>query len=170
MMSVMRRRRLLAVLVDYCVVLAWLIVLAAVFVPLYLAGLRPFDRYADLVAFLFSVLPVWLYLTVTESRPAAATWGKRRAGLHIAGPHGKRATTGRVAGRNAVKLLPWQLAHLGVAGFLADASVIGSALAWIPITATYLLVGVTVALALIRRDGAALHDLIAGTRVVRAAD
>jgi uncharacterized RDD family membrane protein YckC len=165
------KRRLLALFLDYGVVVAWLAVVAAVFVPLYFVGVRPWGEHADLAAFTASVLPVWLYLTVTEAGPAHATWGKRRAGLRVVGPAGAPVRFGRSAARNAVKLLPWQLAHLGVAALLAGpeaATLVRPAAAWVPLTASYVLVAVTVAIVLVRRDRAALHDLVAGTRVVPA--
>lgn len=165
------KRRLVASLFDYCVMLGWLAVLAAVFIPLHRAGFKPWAGHTDVVAFAASVLPVWLYLTLTEAGSAHATWGKRRIGLvvqeHGPGP----AFPARIAVRNAVKLLPWELAHLGIAPLLAPASattLVSPALAWIPITAAYVLVGVTIACAFIRRDHAALHDLVADTRVTAA--
>jgi uncharacterized RDD family membrane protein YckC len=162
------RRRLFAALIDYCVVVGWLAVVAAVFVPLYLAGVRPWGDHVDLVAFTASVFPVWLYLTVTEAGRAHATWGKRRAGLRVTGPAGAPVGPARAAVRNAVKLLPWELAHLGVASLLAGgeaATLVSPAAAWLPLTASYVLVGITLAMMLVRRDRAALHDLAAGTRV-----
>jgi uncharacterized RDD family membrane protein YckC len=166
------KRRLLAALLDYCVVLGWLVALAAVAVPLSLADLTPWDGHRDLSAFLASVVPVWLYLTGTESSAAGATWGKRRLGLHVLGPRGRRAHPARVAVRNAVKLVPWQLAHLGVVALSSKpgtATLVSADTAWLPIGATYALLGLTVVLAFVRSDHAALHDLIAGTRV-RAAE
>jgi|SRR6185437_1739847 len=162
------KRRLLAALLDYCVVLGWLAILAAIAVPLSLAGLTPWDHHQDLIAFLASVLPVWLYLTVTEAGAAGATWGKRRTGLRVVGPRGQRAHPARIAVRNAVKLVPWQLAHLGVAALASkpdSGTLVGPDSAWLPISATYTLLGLTLALTFIRSDHAALHDLIAGTRV-----
>jgi uncharacterized RDD family membrane protein YckC len=166
------KRRLLAALLDYCVVLGWLVVLVAIFVPLSLANLTPWDHHPDLIAFLASVVPVWLYLTVTESGAAGATWGKRRAGLRVLGPRGRRAHPVRVAVRNAVKLVPWQLAHLGVVALSSkpdSGTLVRPDIGWLPISATYALLGLTLALTFVRSDHAALHDLIAGTRV-RAAE
>lgn len=164
------RSRLLATLLDYGVVLGWLAVLAAVFVPLYAADLVGWRGHVDLVSFAGSVVPVWLYLTVTEAGAAHATWGKRRFGLVVRARSGGAAGPARVAVRNAVKLLPWACAHLGVAPLWAGpgaGTVVGPALAWAPISAAYLLVGATVASVLARGDRAALHDLVAGTRVVQ---
>ena len=78
--------RLVAALLDYCVMLGWLAGLTALFVPLHFAGYALWSGHADAVAFAASVFPVWLYLTVTESRPSGATWGKRRTGLRVVGP------------------------------------------------------------------------------------
>jgi hypothetical protein len=63
-----------AALLDYCVVLGWLVAVAALFVPLYFAGFKLWNDHADVIAFAASVVPVWLYLTTTESRVAGATW------------------------------------------------------------------------------------------------
>ncbi|MEU5940163.1 RDD family protein [Micromonospora sp. NPDC047548] len=167
--DVVMKRRLLAALLDYCVMLSWLAVLAALFVPLYLAGFAVWDDHPDLVAFVASVVPVWLYLTATESSAAGATWGKRRAGLRVLGPQGKRAHPARIAARNAVKLMPWQLAHLGVVALLSSpgaATMVSPANAWLPISATYAMVALTVTLMFVRDDHTALHDLIAGTRIL----
>ena len=71
-----------------------------------------------------------------------------------------------------MKLLPWQFAHLGVVALLAGrgaSTLVSPAAAWIPISATYALAGASVALLFVRDDHAALHDLIAGTRVVPVA-
>ena len=114
------------------------------------------------------MVPVWLYLTVTEAGAAHATWGKRRFDLAVRARNGRAAGPARVAVRNAVKLLPWACAHLGIAPLWAGpgaGTLVGPALAWAPIGAAYLLVGATVASVLVRRDRAALHDLVAGTRV-----
>jgi uncharacterized RDD family membrane protein YckC len=161
--------RLLAALLDYGLMLGWLVALAALFVPLHFAGYELWNGHADAVAFAASVFPVWLYLTVTESRSSGATWGKRRAGLRVVGPRKRRARPARIAVRNAVKLLPWQLAHLGVVALLAGrdaATLVSPGAAWIPISATYALAGLSIALMVSRDDHAALHDLVGGTRVV----
>ncbi|MEV7006063.1 RDD family protein [Streptosporangium sp. NPDC051022] len=162
-----RARRVVALGWDYLVIVGWLALLA---VP-YLLGVRPFARpadaspiVADLVITVLSVVPVWVYLVVTEAGTAQATWGKRRAGLIVTADGGGRAGLGRIMARNAVKLLPWQLAHIAVLRFWTaeDDSVVA-----VPaIVLCYVLAGATVASALLRRDRAALHDLVAGTRVV----
>ncbi|MFF5212893.1 RDD family protein [Streptosporangium sp. NPDC000396] len=157
-------RRVVALGWDYLLIVGWLALLAGA----YLLGVRPLAGaplgVADLVITGLSVLPVWAYLVVTEAGAAQATWGKRRARLIVTAAAGGRAGLARIMTRNAVKLLPWELAHLAVLRFwTAEAE---SVIAVPALVLCYALVGVTVALAVLRRDRAALHDLVAGTRVV----
>ena len=112
-----------------------------------------------------TVLPVWVYLTSTESGRDHASWGKRRADLHVTSAAGGDVGWRVVAVRDAVKLLPCQLAHVAVARISTGAD------EWATIWATY-------ALSLLPpggeyRDGLArpappgLHDRVANSRVVR---
>ncbi|TDD12116.1 hypothetical protein E1292_03110 [Nonomuraea deserti] len=168
------RRRVAALGWDYLLIVGWLALLAGS----YLLGLRPLGWLAgaplivaDLAITGLTVLPVWVYLLVTEAGTAQATWGKRRAGLILTAAGGGRAGLVRVMARNAVKLLPWELAHLAVLRLWTGKG--DSAVVVPSLVLCYGLVGVTVALVLSRGDRAALHDLVAGTRVVtgsRAAD
>jgi uncharacterized RDD family membrane protein YckC len=164
--AVPRVRRVVALGWDYLLIVGWRALLAG----LSLLGLRPLDRLAgaplvvaDLAITGLSVLPVWVYLVVTEAGTAQATWGKRRAKLIVAAGSG-RAGLVRVMARNAVKLLPWELAHLAVLRFWTGED--DSVVAVVALVLCYGLVGATVALMLLRRDQAALHDLVTGTRVV----
>jgi uncharacterized RDD family membrane protein YckC len=154
---------------DYLVIVGWLAVLTLVgmAVRLFLPGAGTIARSAvDVSAFLFSVLPVWLYLTLTEVGPRQASWGKRRAGLRVEGPGSGRAGGRRIAVRNGVKLLPWQLAHLAVARLIlgVDAPVL------VAVTYGLSLLVPVVSIGIAWRDPVhrGLHDLAAGTRVVRA--
>ena len=67
----------------------------------------------DAVVLAVSVAPTWAYLTVSESA-VQATWGKRCRRLQVITVTGRRPGVARCAVRNAVKLLPWQLAHVAV--------------------------------------------------------
>jgi uncharacterized RDD family membrane protein YckC len=120
----------------------------------------------DGIAFGASVLPVWACLTAAEARSGAG-WGKRRAGLRVVGPDGGPPGRGRAATRNAVKLLPWQLAHVAVARLALE--VHQPATIAVSYGLAVLLPGVSLAVAW--RDPAhrALHDRVAGTRVIRQA-
>ncbi|WP_214318210.1 RDD family protein [Nonomuraea sediminis] len=158
-----RARRLAALGWDYLLIMGWLVLMAVA----YLLGFRPPTGgslvVADLVITGLTVLPVWVYLVASEAGTAQASWGKRRAGLVVTAAGG-RPGLGRIMVRNAVKLLPWELAHLAVLRFW---TVRGDSVIAVPaLVLCYALVGVTVALAMLRRDRAALHDLVAGTRVL----
>jgi uncharacterized RDD family membrane protein YckC len=161
--------RLGASVVDYGVIVGWLAVLTGggfavrALLPPGDAGAMPAVAY-DAVAFAFSVLPVWLYLTLTEAGARQATWGKRRAGLVVVTAGGGRPGWRRIAVRNAVKLLPWQLAHIAVARLILG----GEELATIWTTDALSLLIATGSIVAACRDpwGRALHDRVAGTRVV----
>ncbi|MFT4216693.1 MAG: RDD family protein [Micropruina sp.] len=107
-----------ASLFDYLVIAAWLLVLTGVSLivrPLLPDAPPAQDVYlTDLIVFAMTVLPIWLYLTASEASGAAATWGKHLAGLRVLSTDGQRVAFGRIAVRNAIKLLPWQVAHLAV--------------------------------------------------------
>jgi hypothetical protein len=75
---------------------------------------------ADAVALVITVLPVWGYLTAAEAGAAQGSWGKRQAGLRVVSADGQQVSWGRAAVRNAVKLAPWQLAHVTVARIILD--------------------------------------------------
>ncbi|MER7506247.1 RDD family protein [Nonomuraea pusilla] len=163
------RPRLVALGWDYLVIAAWLALLAAVFVPLRLAGAVVFDGLGmvgtDLLITVLSVLPAGAYLTIGEAGRHQATWGKRRAGLVVTTTTGTRPSTARIVGRNVVKLLPWQCGHMAVSRLSGGHEVI---VAMPFLVAAYALAGISIALLLVRRDRAALHDVVVGTRVVPA--
>jgi len=164
------RARVRACAWDYLVISAWigLLAVAGLGVRAVLPGEVTVGLPGtDLLAFACSVLPVWLYLTCTESGVRQASWGKRRAGLLVVEERGARPGRGRVAVRNAVKLVPWQLAHLAVARLLLGVAAPGV----IGVTYGLSLVIPAVSVATAWRDPhhRGLHDLVAGTRVVPAA-
>ncbi|MDP9869199.1 MULTISPECIES: RDD family protein [Streptosporangium] len=161
------RPRLVAAGWDYLAIVAWLTLLAVVFVPLHLAGAGVFDGLGmvstDLLITGLTALPVGACLTIGEAGRRQATWGKRRAGLVVATVSGERPGTARIVVRNVVKLLPWQCGHMAVSRLARGHEVI---FAMPLLVAAYALAGVSIALLLVRRDRAALHDLVAATRVV----
>lgn len=168
-------RRLRAYGIDVAVMAGWQGALAAgaVLLPGGRARARVFRApgTADLAQFVTGVLPAALYLASGESGPARATAGKRSARLVVVAEGGGRARTGRIAVRTAVKLLPWQLAHLGVARAVGVApGRYAARTARAAFGAAITLTAVSCALAAFRADGRALHDLAAGTRVVAAGD
>lgn len=156
---------------DWLVVALWLGVLTLVGVltrPLLGSDAPPAPvarqlLVADLLITLATVVPFVVYLAACESSRARATLGKRWAGLVVADVSGERAGAGQVWLRNIVKVLPWQVAHLGVSRAVFQVQ---------PTTAVVLLVLSLVLLALCAAPalvaGQGLHDRMAGTRVQRA--
>ncbi|MBY8877927.1 RDD family protein [Actinacidiphila acidipaludis] len=164
-------RRLRAYAIDVSVMAGWQGVLAA-------SSLLPGARWrtrvfrdprtADLAQFTAGVLPAALYLGGGEASTAQATAGKRAAGLMVVtAGDGGRASARTIAVRTGVKLLPWQLAHLAVT---RATGVVGGRHAERTARAAFgaalALSAVSLTLAVCRPDGRALHDLVAGTRVV----
>jgi uncharacterized RDD family membrane protein YckC len=105
----MLARRLLSWFVDYLMILAWLGLLVLVVGLPSLAGWFDLDEVwsdrlsTDLAITVLTVVPLFAYLTVTESRSTHATLGKRRAGLEVATADGSVLSGGRVAMRNLTK-------------------------------------------------------------------
>ena len=163
--------RLTAFALDYLPIFAYLSALVAV--GSFLGRAYPdvaattFGRptTAQAVGFILVTLPVGLYFALSEASPRQATWGKRRRGLRVVGPHGDRPSLGRSAARTALKFVPWELAHGGVWG-LTLAGDAPAPLAVILLAAAWLGVGVNGAAIAWRRR--APYDVLSGTAVVHA--
>ncbi|WP_323762470.1 RDD family protein [Maricaulis sp.] len=112
-------KRILAFLADYIVIAAYIGLLILVnysnapsdlAVPTEASG----KIAGHAIGFVTLTLPVFLYFTVFEASPWAATPGKKLLGVRIVATNGERLSRGRVAIRNAIKLLPWELAHAAI--------------------------------------------------------
>jgi uncharacterized RDD family membrane protein YckC len=113
-------------------------------------------------------LPAWAYFAATEASPRRATLGKRLMRLSVSDAYGERIGFARALFRNGVKLLPWGLTHMTLAyptpvyleaapdrfrpGFLV----------------VYALLGLYLGAAMLTRRKQSLHDLAAGTYVIRS--
>jgi uncharacterized RDD family membrane protein YckC len=115
-------RRIAALLLDYLLILAWILVLlcATLTIDFALFGGVP-DVFSvagiagsELIGFLCLDLPVGLYLFLMERGARRATLGKRRMRLRVARRDGTDPSTARILVRTIVKLLPWELAHFFV--------------------------------------------------------
>lgn len=163
-------RRLGAYLLDYALLITMLVLPQAALTTV--TGGFPFNRLrngwqiAGWVLVSIS-LPAWLYFSWSESSVHQATIGKRLLGLQVVSVEG-----GQVAFRNAllrttVKLLPWELTHLtlllpvplwwdATPGFRPGLAV------------ACLLMGVYLMVLWRNPQRRGLHELAAGTVVVRA--
>ena len=162
------RRRLLAGLIDLGLMLAWAAVVAAVLLPLWLAGGTTGVGLLglNLVGLALVVLPATIGLTLLESGRYEATPGKLRLGLRVRrDPSGERIRPGRSLLRNLLKLgVPWALGHLAAVSLATgggtDALV--GALLTVAVPVGYLAT-------LFTGDGRTVYDRLAGTMVISTA-
>jgi uncharacterized RDD family membrane protein YckC len=169
-------RRVAAWMLDYLVILAYLILLTAASIgtssspggSVFTFALeRPIT--AELVGFLTLTGPVILYFALTEASAWQATLGKRALRIVLVGQDGRRLPLGRAIVREVVRFLPWEMAH---------------ALIWplalpphqepLPVTiggfaAVYLLLFAYLVSLFVGSQHRTLYDRVAGSRVVRSA-
>lgn len=114
-------RRLTALVLDYLVILAWMTILALGSAVVYpslgyypdtLGFLGPIG--SQILFFFLLTFVVGIYLYKCESGRYQATWGKRRMGLKVMDTRGGRLLHRQVIVRTAVKLAPWEVAHVFV--------------------------------------------------------
>jgi len=111
--------------------------------------------------------PVYVYFTWMESSQRQATLGKHAFGVKVCNVYGARIGVGRALLRTAVKLAPWDLAH-AVLCFPAPPWDGGPDVELRRgVFAVYALVGIYLATTLMTRQKQSVHDLAAGTLVVR---
>ncbi|MGH8952949.1 MAG: RDD family protein [Acidimicrobiia bacterium] len=165
-----RSQRLVSWWWDYLLILAWLaVIFLLIGLPQILGWLDLSAIWTDQVAgdiaiTVLTVLPYFLYLTVTEWRPPHATLGKRRAGITVIGKNGEPPGSGAVLVRNLVKVLPWQLGHMGTTRLIYTTEVTTAAISFQ--TASLAFLALVVVPILFGKAG--IHDLLAGTRVTSA--
>lgn len=169
-------RRLLALLVDYALIVAYLAVIsiAGLIVARLTGGFANWLALgtlgAELLGFVVLVLPVAVYLYLCEASARQATVGKRLLALRVVvAATGERPGHVRILVRTVIKLIPWEFAH-----FFVWQAVASAPLAVFP---TWITVGIAAAnllplaylvCVLVQRERRGPHDLVAGTRVVLA--
>jgi uncharacterized RDD family membrane protein YckC len=167
-------RRVAAWMLDYLVILGYLIVLTAASLGTQLspaasvfstALTRPIT--AELVGFLTLTGPVVLYFALTEASAWQATFGKRALRIVVVGPGGGRLPLGRALVREVVRFLPWEMAHsliwpLALAPHKEPLPVTIGGFA-----AVYLLVIIYLVSLFVGSEHRTIYDRLAGSRVVR---
>lgn len=111
---------------------------------------------------LFTVsLPIWLYFILFEKSKRQSTPGKQILKLRVIKENGGRITGGQSFLRTGVKLLPWEITHVGLLSvYFAPHPTVGPAL--------YLANGLMVIYIVyfvFRRGAYTLHDLVSKTKV-----
>lgn len=137
-------RRFLAGMIDLSIVLLVVLpgVIAFFWIVEVVTGLLGMDReggrfLAGMAAVLLGVIGNWIYHAKMQSSPRQATYGKQFMGLKVTGLAGERISFAQATGRHFAKYL----------------------------SAFALLVGFLIAA--VTRKKQALHDMVAGTLVVR---
>jgi uncharacterized RDD family membrane protein YckC len=167
-------RRVAAWMLDYLVILAYLIALTATSLGvlsspaasvLSSALTRPIT--AEVVGFLTLTGPVILYFALTEASPWQATLGKRALRIVVVGPGGTRLPFGRAIVREVVRFLPWEMAHaliwpLALAPHLEPFPVTIGGFAVV-----YLLLFVYLVSLFVGSEHRTIYDRLAGSRVMR---
>ena len=105
------KRRILAALVDYLVIVVYALVLFGITITLF-----PLEELSNnnnpimgqLIGLLSLTLPVFLYFVLMESSKYKASLGKLALNIKV------NSKIGSVLKRNVLKFLPWEVAHLGV--------------------------------------------------------
>lgn len=157
-------KRAAGMVIDAGAILAWAALLAVISLSagLEVSGWPRWGLY--LQAVLTLTVPVVLAASALEAR-FGWTPGKVVTGLRVAGSGEPRPRFGAALIRNAIKYLPWELAHIGIwltpgQPFVSPPGQ-ASILAW---GASYSILGVQ--LLLVALTGRGLHDRIARTRVM----
>ncbi|NNF04125.1 MAG: hypothetical protein HKN17_06635 [Rhodothermales bacterium] len=167
-------RRAAAYLIDVALLYVYIFALFAA--SMILDTLVPFhDLMAESyalrhgVSFMTLTLPLVLYFILMEGSRRQGTFGKSRMKLRVTAVGGSAAPTAALILRNAVKFLPWEVAHTHIhinPEFLATGQT--TAFGWIagvvlPLAAMTVYAGMI----LVREDRRSLYELASGTRTVR---
>ncbi|MEH7239322.1 RDD family protein [Bacillus sp. JJ1562] len=106
--------RFKAFMIDYILILVYLVVLFIINVFLF-PGLQEFFKGSVVVAqftgFLMVTLPVSLYFIISDSKIGGQSFGKRKSGIRVIRKNEEAVSLLQMAFRTLVKFLPWELSH-----------------------------------------------------------
>jgi uncharacterized RDD family membrane protein YckC len=165
-------RRIAAWMLDYLVILAYLIVVTAASLvtqtspaaSVFSSALtRPIT--AELVGFLTLTAPVILYFAITEASAWQATLGKRALRIVVVGPGGTRLPFGRAIVREVVRFLPWEMAHALIWPLALPPRLEPLPLTIAGFAAVYLLLFVYLVSLFVGSEHRTVYDRLAGSRV-----
>lgn len=157
------KNRLIELLVDYLIIIVYLVLLLIVNLGIILFIFKGMPKYtemqAQLIATFTSVIPIILIFSYLDYFKNGSI-GKRVSGLKLTYTN-QRFSSSLL--RNIIKFLPWQLGHVGVIhGIYSDFDMTAIMIAN---SGTFLGL-VLLFMGLFRKDKRHLGDLIAGTKVV----
>ncbi len=155
-------KRSTAYLIDICLLFA-ILAPAATLVERAL-GIFPRTPYQVWLATVMSFsIPAWLYFLLSDCSRSGATLGKKILHLRVAQVDGAGVGWLRALARTAIKLLPWEMAH--IFGF-ALAEQVGAALQAAGLIAANVLVLVYLVVLILNHGRRSIHDLVVKTEVV----
>lgn len=169
----MKFRRIVAWLIDCVCILAWVVVTAAVGVPLYHAGLiQPAGPVAsNLIGAIVVVVPVVFAAAYLDSRDLPGTPGKRVLGLIVLSPTG-RPTFPVAFLRDSLKIgVPWLIGHTASFAIVASSATTSSVpiRVWVLTGAAYAVPAIWV-VSLFSPSGRTVYDRLSRTGVHRRAE
>ena len=158
-------KRVLAFIIDYAVIImyAGCLFLASTFLSsqfdLQLSFNSPFKN--QVVSFTSLTLPVFLYFFLCEKSKLKGTVGKRILKLRVANVTEDKK--GNLFLRNFLKLLPWEIAHVGVyqIAFYNNES----AWVWMLLTLPQVVVIVYIISAFLSKGKQSIYDKISSTKI-----
>jgi|SRR5690625_928242 len=156
------KKRLIELLIDYFVIIAYLVMLLIINLSINFIIFKGFPVYtefqAQMIAGLTAVIPIILIFSYLDYY-TKGTIGKRVSGLKMTYANYRFHSS---LLRNIIKFLPWQLGHLGVIhGVYNDFD-----MAAVIIANSGMFLGIVMlCMGLFRKDKCHLGDLIAGTKV-----
>lgn len=164
-------RRILAWLIDWACILAWVAATAAIGIPLYLAGVITLTNAValNIVGAVVVVIPVVLLAAWFESRSNPATPGKRALRLVVRSTAGRLAF-GKTLSRNAIKIgLPWLVGHAAVFAIVnTDDPTAGMPFAVYALLVAAYLLPLSWIVSLFVGSGRTPYDRVSGTAVTDA--
>mgnify|MGYP001027524896 FL=1 len=154
-------KRLAAYLIDICLLFA--VLAPTTLLVEQVLGLFPRTPYQVWVAAVVSFsIPTWLYFLFSDCSRSGATVGKKILRLKVTQAGGARVGLLRSLARTAVKLLPWEMAH--IFGF-ALAEQVGPTFQAAGLIAANGLALIYGAVLVARRGRCSVHDLAVRTEV-----
>ena len=163
--------RLVAWLIDWVIILVWVAIVAALGIPLFLAGITaPLTMGAlNLVAVVTLALPVTVAFAALESSSRQASLGKRaRRLLVVNSTTGRRVTFRRALTRIALKIgVPWSIGHAAAYGIVASSGAGTIPADVVAVTALAYVLPLFYIASLFIGSGRTPYDRLSGTMVER---
>ncbi|WP_099361082.1 RDD family protein [Fredinandcohnia onubensis] len=164
------RLRFKAFMIDYIIILAYLVVLIITSVFLFPSLQELFKGsvvVAQLSGFIMVTLPVSLYFIISDSKIVGQSFGKRKSGIKVVRESGEAVSFLQMAFRTILRFLPWELSHflvyrlmyIGDGGVPFAYTMIGGLI--------YALMFAYILTCIFTKKKQSLYDLLAKTYVVK---